>query len=591
MQLIISALLQARFMSDSSPENPIKGVLKPIRGHLIIAALLAATGSLLTLVPLAAIAEIARLALSGAADAIGWLVLLSVASLFAGMALVTAGEWLAHLADNRITHHLRSAIAQRLTQVPLGWFSERASSEVKRAMQDDIGTLHSLTAHFYTTLGRALGAVLGSLVYLLAMDWRMALVVLLPFPAFFLFLRRAVQASAVHRDELIAGMAGIDNAVVEFVNGMPLVKAFGDRGNAEDRYRAAVDRFARTFGTFTRPLVASMARANALISPVSVLGLVLLTGMVFIALGWSEPLDILPFALVTPGLCAPLQLLHYITHDLNAALGAAQRVLALLDTPVLPTAAIVRKPEGNEVRVERVSHAYVPGTPVLDDLGFTLIPGTTTAIVGRSGAGKSTLARLLLRFFDPDSGRITLGGVDLRQLDSRELYRRVGFVLQDVRLIHASVAENIALGLPSASRGQIEAAARLANVHERILQLPRGYDSVIGEDALLSGGEQQRLSLARAILLDPPLLVLDEATAAADADNEAAIQQALSRFAEGRTLLVIAHRLDTVMHADRILVLENGAIHEQGRHAELLARQSLYARLWQQGRYQDTATC
>lgn len=591
MQLINSALLQARFMSDSSPANPIKRVLRPIRGRLIAAALLAATGSMLTLAPLAGIAEIARLALSGASDTIGWLVLFSVASLFAGMALITAGEWVAHLADNRITHHLRSAIAQRLAQVPLGWFSERASSEVKRAMQDDIGTLHSLTAHFYTTLGRALGAVLVSLAYLFAMDWRMALLVLLPFPAFFLFLRRAVKASAAHMDELVAGMAGIDNAVVEFVNGMPLVKAFGDRGNAEDRYRAAVDSFARTFGTFTRPLVASMARANALIAPVSVLGLVLLTGMAFIALGWSEPLDILPFALVTPGLCAPLQLLHYITHDLNHAVGAAQRVLALLDTPVLPAPAVCQHPEGNEVRVERISHAYVPGTPVLDDISFTLTPGTTTAIVGPSGAGKSTLARLLLRFFDPDSGHITLGGVDLRQLDSRELYRRIGFVLQDVRLIHASVAENIALGLPDAARAQIEAAARLANIHERILQLPRGYDSVIGEDALLSGGERQRLSIARAVLLDPPILVLDEATAAADADNEAAIQQALSRFAEGRTLLVIAHRLDTVMHAERILVLDDGVVREQGRHIELLARQGLYARLWQQGRYQDTAPC
>ncbi|WP_231114242.1 ATP-binding cassette domain-containing protein, partial [Pseudomonas putida] len=203
-------------------------------------------------------------------------------------------------------------------------------------------------------------------------------------------------------------------------------------------------------------------------------------------------------------------------------------------------------------------------------------------------AGKSTLARLLLRFFDPDAGRITLGGVDLRQIESRELYRRIGFVLQEVRLIHASVADNIALGKPAATREQVEAAARLANIHTRILQLPRGYDSVVGEDAQLSGGEQQRLSIARAVLLDPPVLVLDEATAAADAESEAAIQDALSRFARGRTLLVIAHRLDTVMHADQILVLDQGALCEQGRHSELLTRQGLYARLWAQGGYQDT---
>jgi ATP-binding cassette subfamily B protein len=181
-----------------------------------------------------------------------------------------------------------------------------------------------------------------------------------------------------------------------------------------------------------------------------------------------------------------------------------------------------------------------------------------------------------------------MGGVDLRQIATAELYRRIGFVLQEVRLIHASLRENIALGRPSATQAEIEAAARAANIHERILALPRGYDSVVGEDAQLSGGEQQRISIARAVLLDPPVLVLDEATAAADAENEAAIQQALSRFAMGRTLLVIAHRLDTVMHADRIVVIEGGRIREQGRHGELLALNGRYAKLWQAVGYEDS---
>lgn len=582
--------LDATASVDSKARSPLSRVLSPIRGQLALAAVLAAAGSMLALVPLAGIAHIAHLALSegNTSGAIGWAIAASIASLFTGMALITAAELLAHQADNHITHQLRVAIGQQLMQVPLGWFSERASSEVKRAMQDDIGTLHSLTAHFFTTLGRAVGAVVISVVYLFAMDWRLALIALLPFPAFFLFLHRAIKASAAHMGDVVTGMTRIDNAVVEFVNGMPLVKAFGDRGNAQDRYRAAVDDFAHTFTGFTRPLVAAMARANALIAPVTVLGVVLLAGMGFVALGWIEPIQILPFALVTPGLCAPLQLLHFITHDLNGAAAAAQRVQALLDTPVLPAPAAGSLPNGCEVRVEQLHHAYVPGNPVLNDVNFTLAPGTTTAIVGPSGAGKSTLARLLLRFFDPDTGRLTLGGVDLRHIESRELYRRIGFVLQEVRLIHASVADNIALGRPDATREQIEAAARLANIHARILQLPRGYDSVVGEDAQLSGGEQQRLSIARAVLLDPPVLVLDEATAAADAESEAAIQDALSRFARGRTLLVIAHRLDTVMHADQILVIDQGTVREQGRHSELLARQGLYARLWAQGGYQDT---
>ena len=318
-----------------------------------------------------------------------------------------------------------------------------------------------------------------------------------------------------------------------------------------------------------------------MIAPVTVLGLVLAFGLLYAHLGWMAPLDVLPFALVAPGICAPMLLLHTLLHDLGGAAGAASACSAAANAHAgRPAPGQQQQPDGQEIRFEDVSYAYGPEHQALSNLNFTLAPGTVTAVVGPSGAGKSTLARLLLRFFDPTSGRITLGGADLRQLDSTALYRHIGFVLQDVRLIHASVRDNIALGRPSASQAEIEDAARTANIHERILALPRGYDSVIGEDALLSGGERQRVSIARAVLLDPPVLVLDEATAAADAGNEVAIQDALSRFAQGRTLLVIAHRLDTVMHADRILVLDGGVIAEHGTHAQLLARQGRYARLW-----------
>ena len=577
---------------EAASANPqvagtLSRILTPIRGRLCVAAGLAAVGGMLTLVPLAAIAHIAARVLGAGAQLsseLWWVVGLSALSLFAGMALIFTAELLAHLADNRLTHHLRRAITQRLSRVPLGWFSSRASGEVKRAMQDDINTLHSLTAHFYTTAGRAGGAVLVSMVYLLAMDWRLALVSLLPFAGYFLFFSRAMRASGASMQEFVSGMARIDNAVVEFVNGIPVVKAFGASGKAHGAYRSAIDTFATTFIDFTRPLVASMANANAMIAPVTVLGVVLAAGTLFVSLGWIAPVDVLPFVLVAPGLSAPLLLLHYITHDLNNATGAAQRVQGLLDTPTL-TQSAVQLPSGNAICFEQVGYAYERDHAVLRDINFTLQPGTTTAIVGLSGAGKSTLARLLLRFFDPSSGRITLGGADLRHIDTPLLYQRIGFVLQEVRLINASVRDNIALGRPSATAQQIEDAARAANIHERILRLPRGYDSVIGEDAQLSGGEQQRLSIARAVLLDPPVLVLDEATAAADADNEVAIQEALSRFAQGRTLLVIAHRLDTVMHADQILVIHDGTLHEQGRHADLLAHGGLYARLWQLGDY------
>jgi ATP-binding cassette subfamily B protein len=583
------------FILDSKAAGPIARVLSPIRGQLLAAALLAAVGSMLTLVPLAGITRIAQLVLGQ--ESAGWeleelwlIVCVSLASLFLGMTLISAGDLVAHLADNRITGYLRQALTRRLARVPLGWFTARASGEVKQAMQDDIGTLHSLTAHFFTTMGRCAGAVAISIAYLFFMDWRMAIISLLPFPLFFLFSARAHSASAANMQQFGAGMARINNAVVEFVSGIPVVKAFGVQGKLHSSYREAIDAFADAFKAFTRPLVSAMANANAIMAPASVLGVVLAGGVVLVSAGWIAPADVLPFVLVAPGLCAPLLLLSYLTHDLNNATGAAQRVHALLQTPVLDTTAAADslQPANREIRVEQLSYGYDDQVQVLTDINFTLQPGTVTAIVGASGSGKSTLARLLLRFFDPDAGRITLGGVDLRQMDSARLYRHIGFVLQDVRLIHASLHDNIALGRPNATRAEVEAVARLANIHDRILALPHGYDSVVGEDAQLSGGELQRVSIARALLLDPPVLVLDEATAAADADNEVKLQQALSAFAHGRTLVVIAHRLDTVMNADQILVIDNGTLCEQGRHDELLALNGLYARLWAQGRYDKT---
>lgn len=584
----------------------IAQIMKPIRGRLWVAAVLAAIGAGLALAPLAGIVQIAGIAL--AEQTMGYaappfnrpahleqITILSLLCLFAGVALLSSAELLAHLADHRLTDLLRRKIARRLTGVPLGWFTERASGEVKQALQDDVGTLHELAAHYYTTSGRLIGTIVVAVGYLFLLDWRLALISLLPYLGFYLLFgcaKRAISHDSM--SALAAGQARINSSITEFIHGIPVVKAFGAAGKAHGAYREAVDAFLEAFLRFTQPLVVPMANANAMAAPLTVLSFALTTGVLFVFMEWSTPVDVLPFILVAPCLSGPLLMLSFISHGVANGIGAAQRVRLLLNTPLLPwqsteATSSPRPALGTRICFEQVSYAYGSQGSSLSNVSFTAESGKLTAVVGASGSGKSTLARLLVRFFDPSAGRITLGGVDLRDMAEVDLYRHIGFVLQEVKLIHATVSTNIALGRPSASAKEIEAAARAANIHERIQRLPRGYDSVVGEDAHLSGGEQQRLCIARAVLLDAPVLLLDEATSASDAGNQAAVHQALRNLAGERTLLVIAHRLDTIMHADHIVVLENGAVIEQGRHQELLALGGRYSRLWTLGAAAHTA--
>lgn len=581
-------------LNQGKSVSPLHQVLSPIRGQLIVATLLAAVGAMLTLVPLFLIVAMAKDGVSPTNDlaqySIFWIVMVSLGSLLMGMLLTTIGDLIAHMADNRITYRLRSQVAQHLSCVSLGWFSQHSSGEVKQVMQDDIAMLHSLTAHFFPVVGRAFGVIVVAVGYLLLMDWRITLIVLLPFWGFVWFLRKAIQSSAEHMQDLAEKQAKMNSAAVEFTDAIPMVKTFIGHTQTPSGYQQAVENFAQVFVRFTRPLVAAMAHAHAMIASITILGVVLLCGAIFIHFGWIVAVELLPFVLIAPVLSAPVLLLHTLLHDVQASEAAAQRVLNLLVTPILamPAKSQHEKIKDNSIALQQVSYGYDINHLVLKDLTLNLEPNTVTAIVGTSGAGKSTLAKLLLRFFDPTSGYIRLGGVDLREIESTALYQRIGFVLQDSQLIYASIRDNITLGRPSASQQEIEQAAQLAQIHERILSLPQGYDTVLGADIQFSGGERQRLCIARAVLLDPPILVLDEATAAADAETEMAIHAALSHFVQGRTVLIVAHRLDTIMTANQIVVLDGGRIVEQGTHSQLLANQKRYAQLWKSGGYQSS---
>lgn len=571
--------------------NPISFILKPIRIYLFLASSIAALGSMLTLLPLIGIAYLVKFMFvehntieifSLNSSKVLWIILCCFGSLLLGMLLITVSELIAHLADYKITGILQKRITQHLTQLPLGWFTQNSSGQVKQVIQDDMSQLHSLTAHFYPTVGRALGIIFLAVVFLFYIDWRMAILSLLPFIGFVFFLRKAMTASEQNIQGFANQMGQINSAVIEFTRAIPIVKTFAQSSQASIGYQYAVRTFAQAFKIFTRPLIKAMAHAHAMISPITILGIVMLSGAISIEVGWLNAIDLLAFVLITPAICAPTLLLHTLLHDLQASHSAAQRILDLLEKPVLHVSSIVQTPvlKDHSINFHQVSYAYDQSHQVLSQLNFSLQPGTFTAIVGPSGAGKSTIAQLILRFFDPSQGHITLGGVDLRNIQPNTLYQQIGFVLQDTQLIHASLYENIALGKSNATQQEVEQAAKAANIHDRIMSLPKQYQTIIGDEVQFSGGERQRISIARAILLNPPILILDEATAASDIENEIAIQNALSNFAQHRTLLVIAHRLDTIMHADHILVLDRGKIIEQGLHAELLTNQGLYAQLW-----------
>ncbi|MFH8409937.1 ABC transporter ATP-binding protein [Streptomyces sp. NPDC018019] len=359
-----------------------------------------------------------------------------------------------------------------------------------------------------------------------------------------------------------------------------MVKAFGGAGRAHRRFRTAADTFVGTFHRWERGISRIAAGMQLVLSPPFVLLVVLIGGAALITNGALAPADLLPFLLLGLGLTAPVAALGHGFDDLQSARRAIGRIRDVLAVPSLPEPANPVAPQGHRVELRQVRFGYEAGHEVLRGIDLVLEPGTVTAIVGPSGSGKSTPAQLLPRFFGPTHGSVTLGGADLREIGSRELYQRISFVFQDVRLLRASVADNIALAVPRADRGDVVRAARPANIHDRVLELPRGYESVIGEDAGLSGGEEQRISLARVLPADAPVLVLDEATAFADPQTEQAVRRALATLEGDRTILVIAHRLETVADADTVVMLDNGSITERGRPAELLAQDGAFAGFW-----------
>ncbi|MEV0105652.1 ABC transporter ATP-binding protein [Nocardia sp. NPDC050799] len=564
-----------------------KQILAPVNGALRIASVIVAVAAVATVVPFVLIVEACRELLAGQIDTdrVRSLLWAAVIVLIVRGVLQAAALTWSHHVDGGFQLSVRRALADKLTRVPLGWFTDRSSGEVKKYLQDDVEALHYLVAHARLDFVGGVVVPVVTLVYLFAVDWRLALVLLIPLLAYGISLSKMMDQTG--RDRLAVynrWERRVQAATIEFVDGIQVVRAFGQAGKAHHEFQTAVDGQTAAFTRWKTPLVRWQAVSDITVSPVFVMLVIVIAGLGAVGLDWAQPLDLLPFLLVGLGVGSSLLGLGYGGQALRAAGAAAVRLHELQSTPELRAPAPAPADPDAEpglVRFEKVGFGYREDHRVLHDIDLELRPGTITALVGPSGAGKSTLAELLPRFYDVDSGRITIGGRDIRDFGTEELYRTVGFVFQDVRLIRGSIRENLLPAGPGADDAALEVATRAARIHDRILALPRGYDSEIGVDAVLSGGEAQRLSIARALLADTPVLVLDEATAFADPESEAAVQDALAELVAGRTVLVIAHRLHTITKVDQILVLDNGTLVEQGDHARLRGAGGTYQRLWE----------
>ncbi|MFI6033330.1 ABC transporter ATP-binding protein [Streptomyces sp. NPDC051315] len=559
----------------------IRRLLRPHARTFAAVVILQVIGGLAGLAPLLAVVELGRTLLQPGPvdrDHVWTVVIAGVAGLFVRLVFSAASSGIGHLLDTTVQLAFRRQLAAQLGRVPMGWLSRRRTGELAKVVGEDVSAVHPFIAHTPGELVSAFVVPLASLVYLFTIDWRLTLITLAPVVlAVALVPLMMTPARLREQEEFDAAMGRISSAVVEFVQGISVVKAFGGSRRAHHRFRTAADDFVDTFDRWVHGISRIAAGMQLVLSPPFVLLVVLVGGAALVTDGEMAPADLLPFLLLGLGLTAPVAALGHGFDDLQAARRAVGRIREVLEVEPLPEPARPVAPRGHRVELRDVRFGYEADHEVLRGIDLVLEPGTVTALVGPSGSGKSTLVQLLPRFFDPTHGSVLLGGVDLRELSGRELYRTVSFVFQDVRLLRASVADNIALAVPHAGREDVIRAARLANLHERILELPRGYDSVIGEDAGLSGGEAQRIAIARALLTDAPVLVLDEATAFADPQTERAVRRALTTWQGDRTLLVIAHRLETITDADTVVMLENGSIVERGRPADLLARDGRFA--------------
>ena len=488
-----------------------------------------------------------------------------------------------HIAAFRTARNMRHLGTAHILELPLGFFTGNQSGRLRKIIDDNAALTEDLLAHKLADLTAAVVTPIAAVVLLFTFDWRMGLLCLLTMILAFVCMASMMggkNAGFFHRYQ--REIEKMSAEAVEYVRGIPVVKVFQQTVysfkafyTAIQSYSDLASQYAMSCRNGQTSFLTCINGSFALLIPAALL---LASG----GDGWEVLADFIFYALFAPACGAMINRIMYASESVMEANEAMMKLDQILEQKPLEETASPKKPENETVTFEHVTFQY-PGTehPALKDVSFTVKEGTVTGLVGPSGGGKSTAASLIPRFWDVQSGHVRIGGADVRDMDSRELMKHVAFVFQDTKLFKVSLLENIRMSRPSASVEEVKAAAHAAQCDDILEKLPAGLDTVVGTKGVyLSGGEAQRIALARAILKDAPIVVLDEATAFADPENEALIQKAFSELTRGKTVLMIAHRLSTVQNADKILVIDRGSVREQGNHEELLAAGGLYAKMW-----------
>ena len=490
-----------------------------------------------------------------------------------------------HLAAFRVQANIRTSLMRHILTLPMGFLDKDGTGKIRKIVNESSAATETYLAHQLPDQAGAIATPAGLLVWLMVFDFRLGLLSLIPVVAAFLIMGTMTgQRMKDKMEEYQNALDEMSSEAVEYVRGIPVVKTFGQSVFSFKRFQASIRKYEKWTIAYTKEMRIPMTVYTTAINAVFA---VLIAATFFFTRNRADNtflLNLLFYIIITPIITVTMNKIMYSSENQLIVADAISRIESILEKKPLPETAHAQEPENNSITFENVSFRYEDaGRDALHQINLAIKEGEHVAFVGPSGGGKTTLASLVARFFDITEGRILIGNKDVKEIPSKQLMDMVSFVFQDSKLLKTSILENVRMGKKDATREEVMQALKEAQCEDIIAKLPDGIDTVIGSSGTyVSGGEAQRLSIARAMLKNAPILILDEATAFADPDNEAKVQEAFSRLSKGKTVIMIAHRLSSIVDADRICVLKDGSIAEEGTHETLLQKNGVYAHMWEE---------